>query len=150
MEQYMWIIWLSVFVITLIVDVTVSGLISIWLSLSAVIVLGLSFIPALPYWGEIILFIGLSFLFLIATRPFVKKFLKPHEEVKANAESFVHKRYFLTKEIIPHEFGEVKINGVLWDCKTQCENDSIPANTEVEVLAIEGNKLIVKEVKNND
>lgn len=73
MEQYMWIVWLVVCFISLIVEVSISGLVSIWISIAALICLGLSFINGLPWWGEIIIFIGVGFILLLLTRPLVKK-----------------------------------------------------------------------------
>ena len=86
MESWMWVVWLAIFALTMIIEVSVSGLVSIWISLAALITLALSFIPNLSYWGEIIIFVVLSLILLASTRPFVKKILKNI--------SFVKKMYF--------------------------------------------------------
>jgi membrane protein implicated in regulation of membrane protease activity len=44
-EQYMWIIWLVLFVAMLIIEAIGPALVSIWFALGAVIALILSFIP---------------------------------------------------------------------------------------------------------
>ena len=50
------------------------------------------------------------------------------------------------KDINPIEgTGLVKVNGETWSAKTEDES-SISKNTEVEILAIDGVKLIVKAV----
>lgn len=146
MEEWMWVVWLIIFAITMIVEVSVSGLVSVWISLAALVTLCLSFINGLPYWGEMIIFIGLSFILLAVTRPFVKKLLKAKEEPKTNLELLIGKQIKLEKKVEPLSIGEVKINGVTWDCETE-GNSTIEQGKVVKIVGIKGNKLIVKEVE---
>lgn len=145
MENWMWVLWLAIFAIAMIVEVSVSGLISIWISLAALITLPMSFIDGLPFWGEIIIFVSLSLILLAATRPFVKKFLKDKEAIKTNLEGLIGEKTRLIKKIEGLNFGEVKINGVTWDCKSY-DGKSIEVDKIVEIIKLEGNKLIVKEI----
>ena len=146
MEEWMWIVWLIIFAITMIVEVSVSGLVAVWISLAALVTLCLSFINGLPYWGEMIIFIGLSFILLAATRPFVKKLLKAKEEPKTNLKLLIGKQIKLEKKVEPFSIGEAKINGVTWDCETE-DNSTIEQGKVVEIVGIKGNKLIIKEVE---
>ncbi len=146
MEEWMWVVWLAIFAITMIVEVCVPDLVSIWFSLSALITLFFSFIEGLPYWGEIIIFVGLSLILLALTRKFVKKFLKSKETVKTNLNSFIGKEFKLEKTIEPFSKGEIKINGVAWDCDTK-DNSKIEKGKIIIIKEIQGNKLIVEELK---
>lgn len=146
MEEWMWVVWLAIFAITMIVEVCVPDLVSIWFSLSALITLLFSFIEGLPYWGEIIIFVGLSLILLALTRKFVKKFLKSKETVKTNLNSFIGKEFKLEKTIEPFSKGEIKINGVAWDCDTR-DNSKIEKGKIIIIKEIQGNKLIVEELK---
>lgn len=146
MEQWMWIIWLVIFAVTMIVEVCVPDLVSIWFALSALATLCFSFIEGLPYWGEIIIFVGLSLILLASTRKFVKKFLKSKETVKTNLSTLIGKEYILDKTIEPFSKGEVIINGVAWDCETK-DNSTIEKGKIIKIKEIQGNKLIVEEIK---
>lgn len=146
MEEWIWVVWLAIFAITMIVEVCVPDLVSIWFSLSALITLFFSFIEGLPYWGEIIIFVGLSLILLALTRKFVKKFLKSKETVKTNLNSFIGKEFKLEKTIEPFSKGEIKINGVAWDCDTK-DNSKIEKGKIIIIKEIQGNKLIVEELK---
>ena len=146
MEEWMRVVWLAIFAITMIVEVCVPDLVSIWFSLSALITLFFSFIEGLPYWGEIIIFVGLSLILLALTRKFVKKFLKSKETVKTNLNSFIGKEFKLEKTIEPFSKGEIKINGVAWDCDTR-DNSKIEKGKIIIIKEIQGNKLIVEELK---
>lgn len=146
MEEWMWAIWLGIFVVTLVIEVSVSGLISVWFAISALITMCLSFIPGLNYYWEILIFIVLSFVLLIATRPLAKKLLKDKTNSKTNLNLLIGKEIKLVKKIEPLSKGEAIINGVAWDCESE-DNSTIEENSIVEIVSIKGNKLIVKEKK---
>lgn len=146
MEEWMWVVWLVVFAITIIVEVCVPDLVSLWFAIAALATLGLSFIEGLPYWGEIIIFVGLSFILLASTRKFVKKFLKAKEATKTNLDTLINKEFKVVKKIEPFSKGEVVINGVYRDCETE-DNSIIEKDKIIVVKKIKGNKLIVEEVK---
>lgn len=146
MEQWMWVVWLVIFAITIIIEVCVPELVSLWFALSALLTMCLSFIEGLPYWGEIIIFVGVSLILLASTRNFVKKFLKAKEETKTNLDSLIGKEFKLVKKIEPFSKGEVIINGVAWDCET-LDNSIIEKDKIIVIKSIQGNKLIVEEVK---
>ncbi len=144
----MWIVWLVVCFISLIIEVSISGLVSIWISISALICLGLSFINGLPWWGEVIIFIGVSFILLLLTRPLAKKLMQNKGELNTNASSFVGQKFKLIKKVGLDEFGEIKINGVIWNVES-FDKKEIQQGQIVEVINIIGNRLIVKEIKND-
>lgn len=144
----MWIVWLIVCFISLIVEVSISGLVSIWISISALVCLGLSFIGGLPWWGEVIIFVGVSFILLLLTRPLVKKMMKNKKELNTNVSSLIGQHFKLIKKISSDDCGEIKINDVIWNVES-IDKKEIELGKYVEVVSIIGNKLIVKE-HNND
>ena len=99
-------------------------------------------------WGEIIIFTGISLILLIATRPFVKKFMNSNQS-KSNLDLLINTEHILLKQIDKFSVGELKINGVIWDCETE-DGSIIEKGKLVQIISIKGNKLIVKEVKSND
>ena len=143
MEQYMWIIWLSIFVIALIVESLGSEVVSVWFAFGAVISLILSFIPNVAWWIQIIVFLVVSIATMVALRPFIRRLMK-HEIVNSNIDTMIHKKGKMTKACDNLNHGEVRINGVTWTAVSADENRVIKENEIVEVIAIEGNKLIVK------
>ena len=148
MEPYMWIVWLVILVAALIVEAVTFDLVSIWFAIAALFSLIFSFIHGLPFWGEIIIFTGISLILLIATRPFVKKFMNSNQS-KSNLDLLINTEHKLLKQIDKFSVGELKINGVIWDCETE-DGSIIEKGKLVQIISIKGNKLIVKEVKSND
>ena len=80
MEQFMWIIWLSLFVVMQIVEALGPNLVSIWFSFGALVSLIVSFIPGVPWWVEVIVFVVISAATLLSLRPVFRKYLKRNDE----------------------------------------------------------------------
>ena len=76
MEQYMWIVWLGVFVISIVIEATTAELVSIFFATGSVIALIISFIPGVEWWVELIVFVVVSGASLLGLRPLVNRLLK--------------------------------------------------------------------------
>ena len=146
MEQYMWIIWLALFVVMLVIEGAGPGLVSIWFSFGALIALLVSFIPGVAWWIELIVFIVVSVATLLALRPVVKRFYK-RNNIRTNVDSFVGKRGYVIEDITFLKPGAIKIGDVSWTAIPIDRNAKILENEVIEVVAINGNKLVVKKVE---
>lgn len=139
------IIWAVVFVAALIAEIFSEALVSVWFCVGAVVALGVSFIPGMPFWGSIIVFVGVSALSFLIIRPLVKdKLFRLH--AKTNVDSMIGRKGLVTKKITTFEKGEVKVDGVLWSAIKKESEEDIEVGKIVEVISIHGNKLFVKEV----
>ncbi|MCR5309503.1 MAG: NfeD family protein [Bacilli bacterium] len=147
MEAYMWVVWLVVFVGALIIEGMGSELVSIWFAAGSIVALIVSFIPEVAWWIQLIIFAVISVASLVCLRPIIHKALK-RTVVSSNVDELIHKKGRMTKGCDEFNHGEVKIGGVLWTAYASDEKTPISEGATVEVLAIEGNKLVVKEVKN--
>ena len=146
MEQYMWIIWLALFVVMLVIEGAGPGLVSIWFSFGALIALLVSFIPGVAWWIELIVFVVVSVATLLALRPVVKRFYK-RNNIRTNVDSFVGKRGYVIEDITFLKPGAIKIGDVSWTAIPVDNNEKILENEVIEVVAINGNKLVVKKVE---
>lgn len=146
MENYMWIIWLGIFVLAIVIEALTADLVTIWFAIGGVIALIISFIPGVQWWIEIIVFMVISVATLLCLRPIATKLLK-RNIVSSNVDEMIHKKGKMIKGCDEINHGEVKINGVVWTAISSDEHQAIKEGTLVEVLAVDGNKLVVKEVK---
>jgi len=146
MESYLWIIWLSVFVLSLIIEAVTSELVSVWFAAGALISLILSFIPNVAWWIEVIIFVVISFAAFLFLRPLLKKLIKK-KHVDTNIDEIIGKKGIMTIASTELESGEAKINGVLWTAVNANEEEPLEKDTKIVVVAIKGNKLIVKKAK---
>jgi len=139
------IMWGVLIIVFTILEAVTLGLTSIWFavgSLAALIAAGLGF--KLPV--QIIVFIVIVIVLLLYTRPIAKKYLKIGAN-KTNIDALIGQVGSVTKEIPAMEIGQVKLNGQIWTAKS-ADGNSILLDEKVEVIAIEGVKLIVKTIDN--
>ncbi len=146
MEQYMWIIWLSLFVLMIVIEASGPALISIWFAFGALISLIVSVIPGAPWWSELIIFIVISISTLLALRPIFKKYLK-RNTVRTNIDSFIGKKGYVIEDISFLRPGAIKIGDISWTAIPANEKETIKEDEIVEVVSLNGNKVIVKKVE---
>lgn len=146
MEAYLWIIWLSIFVLAIIIEAITSDLTSIWFAGGAMIALIISFIPGVAWWIQVIVFIVISTVMILGLRPLAKKLLKT-KITNSNIDEMAGKKGIMLKGYDELNHGEVKINDVVWTAIGADESKAIPQGTKVVVVAVNGNKLIVRPVE---
>jgi membrane protein implicated in regulation of membrane protease activity len=135
------ILWFLLVVIAAIVEVLTMDLTSIWFALSALVAFLLAiFGVSIPV--QFLAFILISIGLLLSVRPLAKKYFQTNI-ISTNSDRLVGKKALCVKEIVAGGRGEVKIDGAIWTAITQ-DGSVILKDASVEVLAIEGVKLIVK------
>lgn len=135
-------VWLGVFVVLLILEFLTTDMVSIWLALAAIpaFILALLNVDLL---FQIIVYVLVTILLLIFTRPLVVKYFKRHE-IKTNVDTVINQEGFVTSKIKINEVGRVNIKGQSWSA---ISNEDINVNEKVIVKDIEGVKLIVEKLK---
>ena len=148
-QPWMWTIWLAVFVIALIVEAVGTDLVSIWFAAGALVALIVSLIPNVAWWIPLIIFMVVSIACLLCLRPLVHRYLR-RDLINSNIDEMKGKKGLLVEKIDLLHQGVCKINDVRWTAIAQDEKTKIPAGSIVEVLAVVGNKLIVKKVEDTE
>lgn len=144
-ENYMIFVWLGIFIIAILVEILTVELVSVWFAGGAFIAFILSWIPGIPYWGEIISFVLASALLLFCLRPLTTKLLT-RKEVKSNIEELIGKKAKVVKKISELNNGEIIINGVTWTAVSSEPTIEINEGDIIKIVAINGNKIIVKKI----
>lgn len=134
--------WLAIFVISFIIEITTLSLVTIWFSAGALLAFILEILH-ISTLGQIIGFIITSLLTFLLFRPVLMKHIKA-PGIRTNADSVIGKAGEVVKDITSLEYGQVKINGQIWTAKS-IEGVDIKKGAIVEILEIQGVKLIVKE-----
>lgn len=87
-------------------------------------------------------FVISSSVLIPLTKPIVNKYFDDGKTIVTNAYSLIGKVGIVTTEINTlNSTGQVKVNGEIWSAKA---DEDIKQGTEVEILKIDGVKLIVK------
>lgn len=138
--------WLALAIALMVIELSTVQLVSLWFSIGAIVTSLVKLIfPNLGFPWQALIFALVSVALLIATRPFVKKFLTRHSEgQKTNLELLLGKEAIVVEEInnIRGE-GTIKINGLVWSARSD-DNSIIPADTIVIFKEINGNKAVVE------
>lgn len=135
------ILWFLLVVVAAVIEVLTMDLTSIWFALSALIAFLLAvFGVSIPV--QFLAFIVISIGLLLSVRPLAKRYFQTNI-ISTNSDRLVGKTALCTKEISVGGRGEVKIDGAIWTAVTQ-DGSGVSKDASVEILAIEGVKLIVK------
>lgn len=138
----MW-VWLAVIAISAFIEAFTLEMVSIWFVPGGLVALILYFC-GVGYEWQIIACIVVSLALLIGLRKFCLKVLfKNKSDDKTNTDSFIGQKTTLIKEIVGDGKGEVRLGDIVWTAISY-DKSSIPAGSEVEIIAIRGNKLLVK------
>lgn len=143
-DIFIW-VWLGVIVLSLVIEFITDELVSIWFVVGGIVSWILS-LCKIDIGIQLIVFVIASFAFMLVARPFLKKYLN-RNEIKTNVDALIGRIAVVLKKIEVGERGLVKIDGVEWSAVA---NDDIDEGARVEILSIEGNKLIVKEHKKSE
>ena len=86
-----------------------------------------------------------SILALIIVRPLATKYLRGNI-IATNADRFIGETGIVTQDITENKWGEVYLKATYWSA-VALNGNTILKDTKIEVVAIEGAKLIVKEAE---
>lgn len=143
------IFWLVAFGVLLLVEILTLGLTTIWFAagaLAAFLMAALS----LPLMVQIVIFLMVSALLLIFTRPVMTKHLNA-KTTKTNAESLVGDK---ARVLIPvnnlKEEGQVMVNGMEWTARSTKDEVTFQKDEMVRIAGISGVKLIIEKLNDEE
>jgi len=142
--SYYTIMWAILIVVFTVIEASTLGLTSIWFAVGSLVAL-IASIMGFNIMVQVVVFVIVASVLLVYTRPIAKNFLKVGQ-TKTNVDAIIGQTGYVTKEIKINETGLVKVNGQIWTAKCP-DHKSIGVDVEVEILAVEGVKLIVQRVK---
>lgn len=138
-------LWILVFFGSMILELaTATSLVSIWFCAGAVFAMGAAWLNFNFFW-QVVVFFTASLACLALIRPLASKYLRGNT-VATNADRVIGRQMRLIKEITGENWGELKVNGVIWNAAST-DGHAIEQGSLVEVIAIEGAKLLVKKIQ---
>jgi len=141
MEQW---IWVFILVATLLIEVETAGtLVSIWFSLGALVALIVLWLGG-PLPLQVLMFLVVAIASLLAIRPLASNYFRGNI-VPTNQDRVIGAQAQLLTPITSTSWGQVKVFGSVWSVQS-IDKKPIAEGTLVEVVALEGAKLIVKAV----
>lgn len=147
MENIMAYLWIGLAVILAIVEISTVQLVSVWFVVAAIVtaIVSATILYGYLFW-QIVVFVLVSLICLILTRPLVRK-LKASDKVKTNSDKVIGRKGKVISDIGYNTYtGQVEVDGSKWTA-VSTDNSIIKAGSIVTVQEIQGVKLVVKEVK---
>ena len=135
-------IWIGVMALAIIFEIITVDMTSIWFAGGALVASIAAYCGA-SITVQIIIFMVVSVLLLLALKPLMKKRLKV-EVTPTNADELIGEVYPAMTDIGPgKETGQIKIRDVEWRAVSE-NGAAIGKDTPVKILRIEGTKLVVE------
>jgi membrane protein implicated in regulation of membrane protease activity len=135
-------VWIAIAVIFAVAEGLTASFVTIWFAIGGAV----SAVAAALGVGlalQVVIFFVVSIVLLIFTRPILVKRLKLGRE-KNYTEQLEGKTGLVTEAIKPFGSGQVKVRGIVWTAVGESEDFAAEQGNTVEIVRVEGVKLIVK------
>ena len=137
------IIWAAVLILCVVIEAATVQLVTSWFAVGAFVSLILTFFIPKAHLVQFFVFVGVSLIALIVTRPILKKHIKPKIQ-STNTNRILGQEAIVTEEINNLTgTGRAKIDGKDWTARAM-DNVNFPVGSVVTVDHIEGVKIFVK------
>ena len=137
-------VWCGLMLLFLVVEIATVGLTSIWLAGGSLAALIVSAAGAQIEW-QIAAFILVSFILLVFTRPFARKYINSRH-VKTNYEELIGEVVKVTETVDNlAQTGTAFAQGNEWTARAEDDSRRLEAGSLARVVAVSGVKLILKE-----
>lgn len=138
------IFWAVLTIALIIAELNTIQLISVWFAAGSLVSFIISLFGASFAW-QVVAFIVISIVLLLATRPFVKKFMS-RGIVKTNADSIVLKECVVIEEVNNSRgTGRVHVDGLDWAARSAHMEKIFEADDICVIREIQGVTVIVDE-----
>ncbi|MBP3436308.1 MAG: NfeD family protein [Clostridia bacterium] len=139
-------VWLGLLVAAAVLEALTTQLVAIWFAPGALVSMILAFCGVEP-WVQFLVFAALSLISLLLGKEVFKKHLGAGKE-KFNVDAVIGEKCLVTEKIDNLAgAGAVKVKGLQWAARSLEEQAVFEAGETVEVIAVEGVKLICKAYK---
>ena len=134
-------LWVLIIILLALAEVTTVNLTTIWFVASGLVSLILSFFID-NFLIQLGVFVILGIILLITTKSKLQALVNERRE-KTNLDRIVGMQGYVVEKITKRKNGAVKVDGKVW---TAFADQTIPKDSDVEILAIEGVKVKVMKV----
>lgn len=140
-ETYL--IWMGLFIILIVIELLTVGLTTIWFAGGALAAMVADILGA-DVLAQILIFLAVSCVFLIFTRPWAIKHLNG-KRTRTNYESEIGKIIKLTEKVDNlNQTGKSTVDGQEWTVRSKDNREILEEGSLAKVIAVSGVKLIVE------
>ena len=141
--EYGW-IWIAVIIFAVVIEAFTDQLLSIWFVPAGIVATVLDFVQVDIIW-QVLIFLVLSLVGILFVRRFLAKF-KPEKSTRTNIDAIIGEKCIVTEKIDNYAgCGLAKVHGQIWSARGVGEDDVYEVGEVLQIVAIEGVKLICKK-----
>lgn len=138
------VIWALIAIAALVIEFETANFVSIWFVAGGIAGI-ICALLGISIWIQILVFVVVSGVFIVGTRPFVKK-ISDNQTILTNADRLVGKVAVVTKNITNGEKGEIRVEFQNWVAVSR-ENQTFNVGDKVVITEIVGNKMVVTQIE---
>lgn len=138
------IIWIILFIVLLLIELFTVGLTTIWFAIGALAAAAANALGA-GLIVQIIVFLVISVILLIFTRPLAAKHLNK-KRIKTNYESKIGEIIRISEKVDNiNQSGKSVVDGQEWTVRTKTDSEILEKGDLAKIVSISGVKLIVEK-----
>ncbi len=142
-------IWLIILVVFVVIELATMGLTTIWFAAGSLVAFLLSVVHA-PLAVQIAAFLIVSVVLLYFTRPIAFRYFNQNRTM-TNTEALIGKQAVVVSDINNIEgLGRVLVQGKEWTARAEVDEEKIHTGAVVQVTGIEGVKLLVRKLRDQE
>ena len=143
-HELMTLVWLGIFIVLIVIELCTVGLTTIWFALGALAAL-LANILGAGLAVQIVVFLIVSIVFLVVTRPWALKYVN-RKRIRTNYESEIGKVIQITEKVDNmNQTGKSIVDGQEWTVRSKNDSFILETGDRAKVVDISGVKLIVEK-----
>lgn len=136
--------WAIITIVLICVEIASVQLVAIWFAAGGLAAFIASLFGA-ELFPTLYIFIIVSIILLLCTRPFVKKYLTP-KKVATNADSIIGMICIVSEKVENLSgSGRILVNGLSWAAKSVVDELSFDVDEKAKIVAIEGVKAVIEK-----
>lgn len=137
--------WIAVIILAIVIEALTDQLISIWFVPAAMVATIMDFCKADIIW-QVLVFVLMSIAGIVISKTLLSKYFVRTSDSKTNIEAIVGEKCVVTEKIDNFAgCGQAKVKGQIWSARGVNENDVFEVGEVLDIVAIEGVKLICKK-----
>lgn len=137
--------WIAVIILAIVIEALTDQLISIWFVPAAMVATIMDFCKADIIW-QVLVFVLMSIAGIVISKTLLSKYFVRTSDSKTNIEAIVGEKCIVTEKIDNFAgCGQAKVKGQIWSARGVNENDVFEVGEVLDIVAIEGVKLICKK-----
>ena len=138
-------IWIGVIALAIIVEVVTDQMVSVWFVPGGIVAVILDFCNADTVW-QVLAFLLVSAIGIVVFKCLLAKKFPNNKNTKTNIDAIIGERCIVTEKIDNFAgCGQAKVGGQIWSARGAAEDDVFEVGEVLNIVAIEGVKLICKK-----